>query len=708
MDDSDSVLFEEEFFKLLKQLTMSDDLVRELEDEIADIRLEIDTNLKNRNISNKELQEIYSRLWNEKKNLVKCQDNLEQFANAKEIAEIQQQHSKCKEKRMQMERVEYFDNYFSKITQLIQSLQQLKSYFESKHFLKANNCLTKANELLDDLEHHRDLMFPVPSTNLNLVEDCNFIHRKLVSYVNLVYEKFIYDLIQTYKENIYFSKINDTSKEQVLRFAFLTSMSKEEYGSFISCVLEHREQFHPYLRNTFEQIDNLLVQPILLEGRSISYADDEGNLYSDNQDLIFDKLKVSETSENKIFDNVQSLIEKLIQLFTMNRNVTNSLELIGLIGQSWTDQLFSCIIKNYFEPRMPRVESEFDQFVEVLQEGQLLEKFLIQIGMIPEETNGNLVLRNYSDNIREHFSAKISQDFIIRTKRTLKLDQNDLIGSDFALENCPFIKNNKFPLFQVSRFMMEIRIIFEEMSQLLETSSSNLKLLIVETFGNVCELFVDISPFVFKLNIELNPRQNAIFHNNCLLFGYIVESVIQVHKPRLDLLKDYISVVRSMASQVFMNQMQHQEKLLVSFIANDIFRGCLHTIADEIPSTDLKISSQSHFELRQCINQCLSHLNTLHSAFVDILPEKICGRTFNTLITSFLTEFIQRILELNDISSLGASHLSHELDYFSKELKLFLAHSDSLVSKWMKMNEINFILKVNYELINHINQLIKF
>ncbi|KAJ6222407.1 hypothetical protein RDWZM_000952 [Blomia tropicalis] len=610
MDDSDSVLFEEEFFKLLKQLTTSDDLVEELEDEIADIRLEIDTNLKNRNISNKELQEIYSRLWNEKKNLVKCQDNLEQFANAKEIAEIQQQHSKCKE--------------------------------------------------------------------------------KLIATIEV-----------TYKENIYFSKINDTSKEQVLRFAFLTSMSKEEYGSFISCVLEHREQFHPYLRNTFEQIDNLLVQPILLEGRSISYADDEGNLYSDNQDLIFDKLKVSETSENKIFDNVQSLIEKLIQLFTMNRNVTNSLELIGLIGQSWTDQLFSCIIKNYFEPRMPRVESEFDQFVEVLQEGQLLENFLIQIGMIPEETNGNLVLRNYSDNIREHFSAKISQDFIIRTKRTLKLDQNDLIGSDFALENCPFIKNNKFPLFQVSRFMMEIRIIFEEMSQLLETSSSNLKLLIVETFGNVCELFVDISPFVFKLNIELNPRQNAIFHNNCLLFGYIVESVIQVHKPRLDLLKDYISVVRSMASQVFMNQMQHQEKLLVSFIANDIFRGCLHTIADEIPSTDLKISSQSHFELRQCINQCLSHLNTLHSAFVDILPEKICGRTFNTLITSFLTEFIQRILELNDISSLGASHLSHELDYFSKELKLFLAHSDSLVSKWMKMNEINFILKSSLlEIVN--------
>lgn len=232
------------------------------------------------------------------------------------------------------------------------------------------------------------------------------------------------------------------------------------------------------------------------------------------------------------------------------------------------------------------------------------------------------------------------------------------------------------------------------MSALLSSSSSNLKLLLIETFVNVCELFVDISPFLFKMNIERNPRHIALFHNNCLFFGYLVECTVHTHRPRLDSLSEYAPSVRNLASQIFLNQMQYQEKLLLLSIKNDIFANSLHTIVDEIPSTDLKVSSKSHFEFRQCINNSLKHLNMLRMAFFDILPEKICEKAFNTLTSSFLCDFLSSIISLNDISSLGASHLSHELDYFSKELKLFLSNSENLVSKWMKLNEINFILKV--------------
>jgi len=156
-------------------------------------------------------------------------------------------------------------------------------------------------------------------------------------------------------------------------------------------------------------------------------------------------------------------------------------------------------------------------------------------------------------------------------------------------------------------------------------------------------------------------------------------------------------MVRSLANNIFINQMHFQEKLLLSTVKNSAFVTSLHTISDEIPSTDLKVSSQSHHEFRQCINNCLQHLNMLDTSFNGILPEKICGKTLNTLIGSVLTEFLSSIISLSDISSLGAAHLSHELDYFSKELKLFLSNSENLVSKWVKMNELNFILKVRDE-----------
>src|SRR5699024_1927479 len=106
----------------------------------------------------------------------------------------------------------------------------------------------------------------------------------------------------------------------------------------------------------------------------------------------------------------------VISLLTLDRTICNSPELIKLIGDSWSDQIFRCLIKCYFEPKMPRVESQFEQFADVLNEGHQLESFMKSIGMIEED---NPVLHEYTNNIKEHFSTKLSQDFIIRTKRLL-------------------------------------------------------------------------------------------------------------------------------------------------------------------------------------------------------------------------------------------------------------------------------------------------
>lgn len=231
------------------------------------------------------------------------------------------------------------------------------------------------------------------------------------------------------------------------------------------------------------------------------------------------------------------------------------------------------------------------------------------------------------------------------------------------------------------------------MSDLLKTSSSNFRLLLTETVFNVSELFTSSSLFIHKKRIESDAYQNAIFHNNCLLFSYLIECMVHTHKPSLDLLLELVPNVKNLASQVFLNQMKYQEKYLLSFIKNDTFTNSLQEIANEIPSTDLKISSQSHFEFRQCINNCLKHLNFLDSAFYNTLPDKIFDRVFSTLITIFLTEFISFLLTLEDISSLASSHLSHEIDYFSNELKTFNTKS-SVVKAQIKLDKINFIFQV--------------
>lgn len=237
------------------------------------------------------------------------------------------------------------------------------------------------------------------------------------------------------------------------------------------------------------------------------------------------------------------------------------------------------------------------------------------------------------------------------------------------------------------------------MSALLSNSSSNLAILLVETIYLVCETFISIAPYRYRDLIEHDCKENAIFHNNCLFFGHLIECLALAHKPKLDLLFELVPCIRNIGSQIFLNQMKYQEKQLSSFINNNTFNRSIGEIVNEIPSTDLRITSQSHFEFRECLNNCLKYLNFLKNSFMDILPKKLECKIFATIITVLLNQLIGTILKLDDISSLGSSHLFNEIDYFAKEMKIFLVDSEEVIFRWMKLNEINFLFKVIFIII---------
>lgn len=241
----------------------------------------------------------------------------------------------------------------------------------------------------------------------------------------------------------------------------------------------------------------------------------------------------------------------------------------------------------------------------------------------------------------------------------------------------------------------------QQASHQLAVSSTNTKLMLAETFQDLCELFMNITPNLFRTDIETNSHGNAIFYCNTLLCAYLIECLVARHKPLLDSLSPSVPELQHLGSQTFVNQLKFQENFILFFLRNETFRVSLQTIAEEIPSTDLKVSAKSHYNFRQCLNNSLKNLFALHKAFDGVLPQKIYVKTFTTLINSLLTEFTSAILALEDISSLAASHLSHELDYLSKELKMYVEHSQQITAKWLKLNEINFVLKVSLTIILH-------
>lgn len=256
-----------------------------------------------------------------------------------------------------------------------------------------------------------------------------------------------------------------------------------------------------------------------------------------------------------------------------------------------------------------------------------------------------------------------------------------------------------------------------------EETNSNI-LAARDAFTDLCELLLRTCPYLFHVcktaEAPREPRRSALAHNNLLFFAFLVETALasiqtslstngnkNSKQPQNNLLSElsklYTSALRDLASSIFRQQMQYEEARLLTVFTSEAteslsFTVALAEIANETPSTELKVSSAAHYALRAAINDCLRLLGSLHKAFVleVALPERLASRAFSTLVSSLLTAFLAPIIQLGDISSLGASHLAHELDYFSAELKQFLGgDSAASVNKWIKLNEVNFILKVS-------------
>lgn len=230
------------------------------------------------------------------------------------------------------------------------------------------------------------------------------------------------------------------------------------------------------------------------------------------------------------------------------------------------------------------------------------------------------------------------------------------------------------------------------MSVQLESSSGNLQILLIDAFFNVVQLFVDTSPIILKLDVECDCTRNALFHNDCMYLIHLIECLVAKHQPSLELIGELVPICRQLGLQALISQLKYHESVLLSFIRSNAYKTSLQFIAEEIPSTETKLSSKKRAHYRQCLDNCIQYYTSLFTILHDVLPLKAHERSMGTLVNSLLNELIESIISLEDISSLASSFLSQQLDHVSKELLNFIQQDKT--SKWFKLREVNFVLKV--------------
>jgi hypothetical protein len=180
-----------------------------------------------------------------------------------------------------------------------------------------------------------------------------------------------------------------------------------------------------------------------------------------------------------------------------------------------------------------------------------------------------------------------------------------------------------------------------------------------------------------------------------MYFSFVIKGFASKYRT-LNVLNEFVPILQQLGSEIFLKHMRSQEKIILGFLQSPNFCQCLNDIANEDPNS--KSNDECVKQFRHVLKQCLVHLNFLKNAFTDVLPQKVYDKVMGTVVNTFLSEILHKILLLNDISSLGAVRLSQEIEFLLEEVTKFLNTKNPMafVHKWSKFRELNFILKVSF------------
>lgn len=440
--------------KFFNNFTNINEIIEYFDEKIQKYRKEIDKNDLVKQSSSSSIDdkpnELKSKLIEKINKTRKLREELESFIGCNEIKTIFKYQKICQQRQILFDQFQLLDDYqrsFERIQILLNECKELMNKLEyyraRKNIIEANNLYEKLVELSGKFPNE----LPIKNDQKSVIENSL---KKLNLKIITTKEEFVYDMIQLFKKNLYFQ--NDSLNNKTFHFDFLRTMTSEQYESYIDCILEERYDFIINFRNLFNQFNDYFIRKIL-----------ENNCKVNNS--LHDEIHLIDADDD-VIENLENFIEIIMNLFTLNNQLKQSEIFKKFIGQLWSEQIFHNVIDYYFERFIPKSESKLQEFLEKLEQGKHLEMKLKSLGMIDNDKDDggeSETLRTYRDNIQNHFSTKLCQDFIIRMKRLLKNKPPPLqtITSEKLLENISLRNRSKFSDCLISDYMIDVKDLFE-------------------------------------------------------------------------------------------------------------------------------------------------------------------------------------------------------------------------------------------------------
>ncbi|XP_051895800.1 centromere/kinetochore protein zw10 homolog [Pristis pectinata] len=451
--------------------------------------------------------------------------------------------------------------------------------------------------------------------------------------------------------------------------------------------------------------------------------------------------KSDHESPAKVYQKITTVLEFLYQHLlymplwdSVDREEKQEVKLAELLGGMIWEELSEIIIKNCLVFSIPANSSQLELYEEVIKATDKFEEKLKEMQFLQGHSTD---LLKYARNVNVHFASKKCQDVIVTARNLMTSEIHNTVkitaDSKISIPKLPSLvskvkmpkTSNIVPSDMVSlgsgkqlssrtmclpacRISESVQKLVELAYQTLSEATSGTPECAVQLFytvRNMFHLFYDVVPTYHKETLQKLPQLAAIHHNNCM---YIAHHLITLgHQFQCSLpsplcdgaatFVDFVPSFRRLGTECFLAQLRTQRDELLERLST----------ARNLSSLE---DAGNYSAANKAIRQVIHQLKRLGKVWQDVLPVHIYCKAVGTLLNTAITDIVNKITMLEDITSESADGLYslcktileegpgifQPLPEESKNKK-FQEEIPIYVPKWLKFKELMIVLQASLQ-----------
>uniref|UniRef100_A0A8C1K090 Centromere/kinetochore protein zw10 homolog n=1 Tax=Cyprinus carpio TaxID=7962 RepID=A0A8C1K090_CYPCA len=409
-------------------------------------------------------------------------------------------------------------------------------------------------------------------------------------------------------------------------------------------------------------------------------------------------------------DPSQVYTKVLTVLKTLHEHVFDEKKVSEILGDLIWEEMSECIIRECLVHSIPTNSSQLAEYSEVIKQTEDFEGSLKKMGYLAGDSAD---LLKYARNVNCHFASKKCQDVIVAARKLMTSEMHNTVkitpeyklsipklpspsgGEKERKESCKksghydqqSLENEK--QLSPSTLCLPVCRISESVHQLMD--------LAIQTLSEAVGSSPQWDNFL-KL-----PHLAAIQHNNCMFIAHHLLTLGFQFKPHLPLkdgvayFVDLVPGFRRLGARCFMAQMNIQKAEMLERLST----------ARNFSNLD---DEDNYSVASKAVRQVIHQLRRLGKVWQDVLPVNIYCKAIGTLLNTAISELINKIMMLEDISNMDGERLRTLCQTITEEgplvfnplpdenkNKKYQEEVPVYVKKWMTLKEISMVLNANLQ-----------